>query len=524
MKGTVRAALERGQGDASSGASVTVLALACPPQVIDALRRKLPAPQWRLQEVSLDEVADRLRAGDDPAAVLATSPRDLIFLASEHSAVRRSLIGIAERYDEHEALEALRQGIDDWVSVDQLDLLPGILRREIALTLRSESRRPELSPVASGLVRTLDQPGRLDEYCENLAAAFPVSYVSLLFAEAGGEMVVAGLCAEAVVPSKTRAGMRLPAADVAALAGTSSEAAAGTWRELGLPLAWARHWSPLVIDGRSIGMQLVARPAGDFTAGEMRALDELAVVLALATDRGRTIVRLRRADGVKTEFVRTVSHELRTPLNTVIGYADLLADEAFGPLGDEQRRILRRVGDRARGLLEVIAATLDLPGIDGGRLSLQTRPVSVADLLGDLEADAREWRVRHDLRYHWDIGADLPVIITDPGKLRVLLKNLIANAVKFTDRGGITVRARAKEGGVEVTVEDTGIGIEPEAVHFVFDAFRQANAAATGQYGGVGLGLYIVRRLVGILGGRLRVESEVGVGSKFHVWLPADAD
>jgi len=379
----------------------------------------------------------------------------------------------------------------------------------------------DVSRLAVSLVANVDQPARFEEYSRGIGGAVGAPFVLVLVAEPGGDLTAAALCdADGVATPHT--GARMRSNELAAMAAPSSEAAVLTQTRFGVPAEWPRHWTSLSASGRLVGLQLLARPGAAFAARETDAIDRVAAVLGLAIDRGYAIARLRRADSVKTEFVRTISHELRTPLNTVIGYADLLAEEAFGPLGDEQRRILRRVGDRARGLLEVIAATLDLPGIDGGRLSLETRSVAVSELLQELEADAREWRVRHDLRYRWDVAEDLPAITTDPGKLRVLLKNLIANAVKFTDRGGITVRARARDGGVEFSIEDTGIGIEPEAVHFVFDAFRQANAAATGQYGGVGLGLYIVRRLVGILGGRLRVESEIGVGSKFHVWLPAD--
>ena len=382
----------------------------------------------------------------------------------------------------------------------------------------------DVARIAGGLVLALDEPAALDQYTAALAAALRADYAAVMVADSTGSMRTVALWTSAPASAEVGATGRLTAAEVDAMAAGDCGALQRTERVLGIAQEWHRHWFALVVDGRDVGKQVVARAADSFTASEQRAIEQLAAVLSRALERRQTAAQLQRADGIKSEFVRTVSHELRTPLNTVIGYADLLAEEVFGPLDDEQRRVLRRVGDRARGLLEVIAATLDLPGVDGGRLSLATRPISVSQLLTELEADAREWRVRHDLEYVWDVADDLPVMTTDPGKLRVLLKNLIANAVKFTDRGSIAVRARAHDDGVEFTVEDTGIGIEPDAVHFVFDAFRQANAAATGQCGGVGLGLYIVRRLVGMLGGRLRVESEVGVGSKFHVWMPASLD
>jgi signal transduction histidine kinase len=509
-----------GAGDSTTGPARIVVALDDAGRWFDAVAGVLGEMPYVLVPVRLGEPFDSVLDAPDVAAVIADASC-VSALRAPAGTRRLPLIAVAERYDRREALEAMRSGVADWLSVDQIALLPEVVRREVDRYRDGAPVDRELSRLAAALVANVDHPGRLAEYGREIAGALDATFVLVLVAEPAGELTTAAVCDGAGV-SAVQVGSRLRAGELKAITDSTSDAAARAERRFGVPAAWPRHWSVLTVDERVVGMQLISRSGKGFTVRETEAVESLAAVLALAIDRGQAIARLRRADGVKTEFVRSVSHELRTPLNTVIGYADLLADEAFGPLADEQRRILRRVGDRARGLLEVIAATLDLPGIDGGRLSLETRSVSVSDLLRDLEADAREWRVRHDLRYQWDVDAELPAITTDPGKLRVLLKNLIANAVKFTDRGGITVRARARDGGVEFSVEDTGIGIEPEAVHFVFDAFRQANAAATGQYGGVGLGLYIVRRLVGILGGRLRVESEVGVGSKFHIWLPAD--
>jgi signal transduction histidine kinase len=120
----------------------------------------------------------------------------------------------------------------------------------------------------------------------------------------------------------------------------------------------------------------------------------------------------------------------------------------------------------------------------------------------------------------WDLPSDLPQLHTDPIKLKVVLKNLIANAVKFTERGSVTVRAERHDGGVQFDVSDTGIGVPPEARKIIFEPFRQADSSTTRRYGGVGLGLYIVRRLLDLLGGSVTAESEVGRGSTFRVWVP----
>ena len=124
------------------------------------------------------------------------------------------------------------------------------------------------------------------------------------------------------------------------------------------------------------------------------------------------------------------------------------------------------------------------------------------------------------LRFVSNVVADVPPLHTDPRWLKVILKNLIANAVKFTPRGSVTVAARRRDDGVEISVDDTGIGIPADALPIIFERFRQVDSSTTRSYGGVGLGLYIVQRSVEMLAGNITVESEVGVGSTFRVWLP----
>ncbi len=354
------------------------------------------------------------------------------------------------------------------------------------------------------LVRGVVGEPALADFCRDLGLLLPAEWTAILVASPSGEM--ASVAEFGPVPPALCA---LTVAEVEQLLSRDGQ-------------AQGVAWIPLRVEERLLGLLGIGAGAG-LAPGQVAAVEPIAKLVARCVDQRAVIDGFRSADALKTEFVRTVSHELRTPLTTVIGYADLLVEEAFGPLQEDQRRALRRVGDRARGLLEVIAATLDLPGVAGGRVALERRQVSLVDILRELEADANDWRLRRDLEYRWEVPDELPVVVTDAGKVRVILKNLIANAVKFTDSGGITVRAVGREGGVEISVEDTGIGIEADAVHYVFDAFKQAGGASNRSASGVGLGLYIVRRLVGMLDGRLRVESELGVGTKFHVWFPCAA-
>ncbi len=226
------------------------------------------------------------------------------------------------------------------------------------------------------------------------------------------------------------------------------------------------------------------------------------------------------ASRLKSEFLATVSHELRTPLVAVLGYTELLLDDEFGPLQPEQHNALQRVYHRGQELLEVINATLDVSRLEAGPVTLDVKTVDTSTFLTELQGELQGLPLNGSVRLEWDIAPSLPVISTDPGKLKIVLRNLIRNALKFTERGHVRVQAQACEGGVELGVSDTGIGIAPEMLPVIFEPFRQVDGADTRRYGGVGLGLYLVRRLVDLLGGQVSVDSRVGQGSTFRVRLP----
>jgi signal transduction histidine kinase len=215
-----------------------------------------------------------------------------------------------------------------------------------------------------------------------------------------------------------------------------------------------------------------------------------------------------------------MSHELRTPLNVIVGYNDLLLDGAFGEMAPEQAETLGRVQTSAYELLELINATLDMSRLESGRLPLDLEDVCVQDLIAEIDAETRALRDKPGIRCVWDVPAECAPLRTDRVKLKVILKNLVGNAVKFTEAGTITISARRTNGQVEFRIADTGIGIAPETRAVIFEPFRQADGSATRRYGGVGLGLYIVRRLLEILGGAVAIDSEVGKGSTFRVSVP----
>jgi signal transduction histidine kinase len=182
---------------------------------------------------------------------------------------------------------------------------------------------------------------------------------------------------------------------------------------------------------------------------------------------------------------------------------------------------LRRVEKSAQGLLELITATLDLSRLDTGQVRLDVQPIVLPAFVSELDAEISGLREKPDVDFVWDLAPELPRLYSDAAKLKVVLKNLIGNAIKYTSTGAVVVRLRARDGGVEITVADTGAGIAHEMLPVIFEPFRQGEPALTRKHGGVGLGLYIVRRLLDALEGTIDVESTVGQGSTFRVWVPS---
>lgn len=276
--------------------------------------------------------------------------------------------------------------------------------------------------------------------------------------------------------------------------------------------------------GTSFGFHAAAwydRTPPALTPVQRRIALGMAQIGSLAIDNARLFEQLTQANRIKSDFVATMSHELRTPLNVILGYNELLLDGTFGTLNTEQSDTLNRIQGHSYHLLEMINDTLDLSRLEAGQVEVEMAEVDLATLLHQLDAETKELQQRSPAEVRWCIAADLPVVHTDAGKLKVIIKNLFHNALKFTQEGAVEVAARAVDAGVEIAVRDTGIGIAPEAQKLIFEPFRQADGDLSRHFGGAGLGLYIVQRLVEILGGSVELESKLGVGSTFRVRLTA---
>ena len=232
------------------------------------------------------------------------------------------------------------------------------------------------------------------------------------------------------------------------------------------------------------------------------------------------------AQQVKTDFLATVSHELRTPLDVILGYIGLLLDEEFGALLAAQQTTLQRVNANAQRLLDLVSFLLEANRLEAGQLLIDRREVGLSPLFHEVKVESQETCEQAGLTLDWQVASAFPPIYTDPDKLRIVLKSLIGNAIKFTEQGRVTVGASVDidAEGIQIQVADTGIGIPAESLGIIFEPFHQLDGSATRSYEGTGLGLYMAKRLTELLGGAVTVESQVGSGSTFRVWLPLSVD
>ncbi len=230
------------------------------------------------------------------------------------------------------------------------------------------------------------------------------------------------------------------------------------------------------------------------------------------------------ASRTKSEFLATISHELRTPLNAIIGFSEVMKDELFGDIGQPRYRdYARDVHESGRHLLAVINDILDMAKIESGRLDLHEEPITLAALAADCIRLMRERAEQAGLRLALGSGPELPRVRADPIKLKQIILNLLSNAVKFTPSGGrIDLTAAATEdGGFALVVIDTGSGMRPEDIPLALQPFRQVDTVLSRRHSGTGLGLPLSKALVELHGGRLVIESRLGVGTTVSVLLPA---
>jgi len=239
------------------------------------------------------------------------------------------------------------------------------------------------------------------------------------------------------------------------------------------------------------------------------------------SDLERRTAQLIEAATQRSQFVASMTHELRTPIHGVQGLSDVIAAGVYGPVTDKQKEACASIKRSAQSLLQLVDDVLQLTRAEAGKIDARPGTVDVAELVERVTASV-SWMVgTKKLNLAVDLAPDLPAVQSDGRWLAHVLVNLIANAVKFTPEGGrVTVRARAIEKAVELSVEDTGIGIPPEDHEKIFEPFRQGEHGDEKGFGGVGLGLALVAQLADLLALKLSLDSTVNKGSTFTVSVP----
>lgn len=235
---------------------------------------------------------------------------------------------------------------------------------------------------------------------------------------------------------------------------------------------------------------------------------------------------LERANQLKSQFLANVTHELRSPLHSIISYGALIL-EGFvdGELTPEQEEHIQFIVRRAEDLSNLVDDMLDLSKIEADRIEVKLEPFTLGACLTDVVNQLKPIANHKELYLKLEIEEKQPMALGDPHRIRQVAINLVSNALKFTEDGGITLRCTHVKDHemLQVTVEDTGIGISPAALSYIFEAFRQADGSTTRRFGGTGLGLTIAKKLIELQGGEIIVESVVGQGSMFSFTLPAMA-
>jgi signal transduction histidine kinase len=235
---------------------------------------------------------------------------------------------------------------------------------------------------------------------------------------------------------------------------------------------------------------------------------------------------LERANQLKSQFLANVTHELRTPLHSIISYGSLIL-EGFvdGELTKEQEGYIQFMVRSAEDLSDLVNDMLDLSKIEADRLEINIEPLNVAQSLSDVVNHLKPLADNKQLMLKLELEEGLPLVLADSHRLRQVLINLVSNALKFTEQGEVTISSTYMRGDdtVRIAVRDTGIGISPAALGYIFEAFRQADGSTTRRFGGTGLGLTIAKKLIELQGGEVAVESIVGEGSTFSFILPIAA-
>ena len=294
---------------------------------------------------------------------------------------------------------------------------------------------------------------------------------------------------------------------------------------------------PLVTRNGVVGTLTVGSPErGRFGDNEIQILSAMGRVLGVSVENAgllgtlkgqlndltKLTLRLEESHGIKNRLLSVIQHELRTPITVILSNAELLTDGLFGEVNDKQRNSLLTMRASGARLLFQVENALDIAQLEGGTETVHPEPFDVNHIRSAITELLGDEIERKHLDVLWEIDTQVPSLFTDRGKVTKVFRNVIDNAIKFTEKGRVTIRTSlSPEGeGLLCEIEDTGTGIPAEQFDVIFDPFHQVDSSHTRLYGGMGLDLRYVKKTLDLLGGGIKVKSEVKKGTCFTFWLP----
>ncbi len=295
-----------------------------------------------------------------------------------------------------------------------------------------------------------------------------------------------------------------------------------------LPETKAEIAVPMIVGDKVIGvLDLQSNTVGAFSENDLRIFSILASQIAVAHENAKqyslqveTSQKLREVDTLKSEFLASMSHELRTPLNSIIGFADVLLEGLDGELNERMEEDVSLIRKSGSHLRELIGDILDMSKIEAGKMDLRYEQIDIAQMAQDIMKTAHPLAQEKSLELLLDLDESITEIPADRTRLRQVLWNIMGNAIKFTEKGSVTLRIAAKADHVLISIKDTGMGISEASIPIVFEQFRQVDGSMERVAGGTGLGMPISKKLVELHGGAIWVESVIDQGSTFFFTLP----